>query len=75
MKIWNIVILSLLLSLVASFGICELSKTYLGDLGFIIAFPLSFLIGFRARYIVEKIVGYTMEDAIKSDRLESKEHE
>ncbi len=75
MKIWNIVILSLLLCLVSGFGIAMIAKDLLGDTGFLVALPLSFLVGFRARYIVEKLIGYTMEDAIKEARSTSKDNE
>ena len=64
MKILNIYALTLAIAYLTSFGLITIANKYFGETGKYAVLPLVFLIGFNARRIVEKLVGYTLKEAI-----------
>jgi hypothetical protein len=67
MKVWNIVILSLLLAILGSMSVSVLAGKFLQN-PMPVSMILSFIIGFKARSIVESTVGYTLTEAMDEER-------
>lgn len=66
MKVFNLTFLSLGFALASVFGICYVGEMLLGadTARFVVVIP-ALLIGMNARKIMQKILGYTMEEALK----------
>lgn len=72
MKAFNLVFMSLGFAMVSVWGLCILGDVLLGDSAkYVIVVP-ALLIGMNARKIVQKIVGYTLEEALKEDSNEER---
>lgn len=67
MKVWNIVILSLLLAILGSMSISVLAGKFLQN-PMPVSIILSFILGFKSRPIVENVVGYTLTEAMEEER-------
>lgn len=67
MKTLNIIMLTFVLCLVGGYSIAIVSAYFLGQAGALVALPVSMIFGFNSRKIVEKLLGQTLEDAIKED--------
>lgn len=71
MKVFNIVALALGGAIFVSMGIATLTGIFLEhSLAMPVTIALSLLIGFNARRTVEKLLGYTLEEAMKEGRDE-----
>ena len=67
-KVWNIILLSYALAIVGSFGIAIASSNiFSADIAPLVAVTGSLLLGFYSRTIVQKIIGYTMQEAIAEE--------
>ena len=65
MKAFNLTFLSLGFTFVSVYGICYLGELTFGeDAKYFVILP-ALLIGMNTRKIMEKILGYTMEQAMK----------
>jgi hypothetical protein len=53
--------------MVSVWGLCILGDVLLGESSKFLVLVLALLIGMNARKITQKILGYTMEEAIKED--------
>lgn len=75
MKLWNIVILTLLLAAVGSLGIGMALEKLLGpDSAALPSLICAIILGLNSRKIVEKVVGYTMLEVIEEIRKENEEN-
>lgn len=66
MKILNILLLTLVTATLGSMAVGLLLSSYLSpNIAVPLSFILSIIIGFNSRYLVEKLIGYTLLDALK----------
>lgn len=66
MKAFNLIMLSLALVILTVTGLSALGEYLVGeDLAKFIVLPIAMVLGFSARRITEKIVGYTLLEAMK----------
>lgn len=68
MKLFNLTFLSLGFALLTVYGICYVGELALGDDAKFVVIVPALLIGMNARKIMQKILGYTVEDALKGDQ-------
>jgi FtsH-binding integral membrane protein len=68
MKTFNLMALSLAFAILGALGLCALFEFLLGpDQAKFVVMPFALALGFSARRIMQKLLGYTMEEAIKMD--------
>lgn len=69
MRVFNLIALSYGFALGGALGLCVLFEYMFGpdDAKFIVA-PFALALGFSARRIMQKLLGYTLEEALKDGR-------
>lgn len=65
MKVFNLMLLAICGAMAASLAVSEILFNLMGDSSAFLAIPICFVIGLNARKIAEKILGYTLEDAMR----------
>lgn len=68
MKAFNIILSSFALAIIGAFLLCFIGDQLLGDDAKYIVAPMAFCLGLFSRRIVEKIYGYTLLEAIQSEK-------
>jgi hypothetical protein len=72
MKVMNIVLLSYALAFLSVLGLCMGAEHLFGENAIYVVLVPGILMAASSRRIVEKFLGYAIEDALKEDRNESK---
>ena len=65
MKVFNLIALAIAGSVVISMLTAEIAKILMGESGIYVALPLALLIGLNARKGAEKLLGYTLQEAMQ----------
>lgn len=68
MKAFNIIALSLALALLGSYALCYIGEQALGNDAKLVVFPVVLALGLFSRRIVQRILGYTLEEAMKDKK-------
>ena len=67
MKAFNLTFLALGFALLSVFGICYVAEYLFGESAKFVVIVPALLIGMNSRKIMEKILGYTLLEALKGD--------
>ena len=68
MKALGLVVVALGGAISLSFVVCEIAGLFLTrDVAMPVSMAISFVIGFNSRRAAEKILGYTLQDALKGE--------
>lgn len=65
MKVFNLMVLTYAVAIIGTAVICETSKAFFGPTVGMFAIVPAFFLGLYSRRLVEKILGYTLIDAMK----------
>ena len=68
MKTFNLMLVTMTIAIGGASAVSSLSHLLMGDAGAIIALPVAFLLGFNARRIAEKVIGYTLTEALAEEK-------